>query len=232
VHLECRRARVRGQRGKRVGVTIYGSIGSRASRCIWVAEEIGLQFDWQPISTLDGSSRSPAYLAINPSGKIPALRDGDLVLTESFAINQYLAERYGGGILWPDDPAERARVHQWTFWSATEIEPFVTELFPQFVRLTPAQRDQPLVDRLVASLFGRLAFLEQALAGRPYVRGGFSLADINLAVQTFTFVDRFALDLSSLPAIDAWTRRCKARPARQKVEQRVKDAAPVAHRAP
>ena len=118
--------------------------------------------------------------------------------------------------------------HQWTFWSATEIEPFVTELFPQFVRLSAAERDQRLVDRLVASLFSRLDLLEHALAGRPYVLGEFSLADINLAVQTFTFVDRFGLDLSRLPATDAWTRRCKARPARQKVEQRVRDAAPIA----
>lgn len=204
-----------------MGVTIYGSIGSRASRCIWVAEEIGMAFDWRPISTLDGGNRTPEYLAINPSGKIPAMKDDDLVLTESFAINQYLAERYGGGTVWPDDHANRGRAHQWTFWSATEIEPFVTELFPQFVSLPPAERDPKKVERLVPQLLARLGQLEAALEGRDYVLGRFSLADVNLAIQTFTFVDRFKLSLASLPNVDAWTTRCRNRPARQKVEARV-----------
>ena len=204
-----------------MGVTIFGSIGSRASRCLWVAEEVGVQFDWRPISTLDGSNRTPEYLAINPSGKIPAMQDDDLVLTESFAINQYLAERYGAGIIWPADHRGRALVHQWTFWSATEIEPFVTELFPHFVTLPPAERDLEKVDRLVPQLLGRLAFLENALMGREYVLEKFSLADISLAVQTFTFFDRFRLPLDSMPNITSWTRRCRSRAGRQAVEARI-----------
>jgi glutathione S-transferase len=72
---------------------------------------------------------------------------------------------------------------------------------------------------------GRLGLLEAALAGRDYVLGTFSLADINLAVQTFTFIDRFRLPLESLPNVDAWTSRCRNRPARQKVEARVAKAA-------
>lgn len=209
-----------------MGVTIFGSIGSRASRCIWVAEEIGLDFTWRPISTLDGGNRTPEYLAINPSGKIPAMQDGDLVLTESFAINQYLAERYGAGTIWPTDHASRGQAHQWTFWSATEIEPFVTELFPQFVTLPPSERDPKKVDRLVPQLMARLSQLEAALANRDYVLGDFSLADVNLAIQTFTFVDRFRLPLASLPNVEAWTTRCRNRPARQKVEARVAASRP------
>jgi glutathione S-transferase len=208
-----------------MGVTIYGSIGSRASRCIWVAEEIGMQFTWRPISTLDGGNRTSEYLALNPSGKIPAMKDDDIVLTESFAINQYLAERYGGGTIWPGDFGSRGLAHQWTFWSATEIEPFVTELFPQLVTLPASERDPKKVDRLVLQLLGRLGQLEAALAGRDYVLGSFSLADVNLAIQTFTFVDRFKLSLASLPNVDAWTTRCRNRPARQKVEARVPKAA-------
>lgn len=204
-----------------MGVTIFGSIGSRASRCLWVAEEVGVQFDWRPISTLDGSNRTPEYLAINPSGKIPAMQDDDLVLTESFAINQYLAERYGAGIIWPPDHRGRGLAHQWTFWSATEIEPFVTELFPHFVTLPEAKRDLAKVERLVPQLLGKLVFLENALMGREYVLEKFSLADISLAVQTFTFVDRFKLPLNSMPNIVSWTRRCRSRAGRQAVEARI-----------
>ena len=208
-----------------MGITIFGSIGSRASRCLWVCEEIGIDFDWLPISTLDGSSRTPEYLAINPSGKIPAMKDDDLVMTESFAINQYLAERYGSGTIWPDDSRGRGLAHQWTFWSATEIEPFVTELFPHFVSLPPAERDSAKVDRLVPQLLTRLSTLEAALAGRDYVLGAFSLADINLAVQAFTFVDRFKLSLESLPNIRGWTDLCRGRPGRRRVDARVLSAA-------
>jgi glutathione S-transferase len=204
-----------------MGVTIFGSIGSRASRCLWVCEEIGIKFDWLPISTLDGSNKTPQYLAINPSGKIPAMQDDDIVLTESFAINQYLAERYGSGSIWPDDHRGRGLVHQWTFWSATEIEPFVTELFPHFVTLPPAERDSNKVARLMPQLLSRLSALDDTLAGRDYVLGAFSLADINLAVQTFTFVDRFKMSLESLPNVLGWTNRCRERPGRKKIEARV-----------
>ena len=208
-----------------MSITIFGSIGSRASRCIWVAEELGLRYEWKPISTLDGSNRRPEYLAINPSGKIPALADGDVVMTESMAINQYLAEEYGRGSLWPNERQLRARVLQWTFWSATEIEPFITELFPQFVTKPVAERDAALTERLVAALLKKLAELEAALAGRDFVLERFTLADVNLAVQTFTFVDRFHLDLGRLPNLRDWTDRCRARPARQRVESMVAAAA-------
>lgn len=208
-----------------MAVTIYGSIGSRASRCLWVAEETGMDFDWQPISTLDGSNRTPEYLAINPSGKIPAMKDDELVLTESFAINQYLAERYGGGTIWPDDIGLRALAQQWTFWSATEVERYITELFPHFVMLPPEERDPARIEKLVPELMEKLAQLDAALASRDYLLGDFSLADINLAVQSFTFVDRFKLSLESLPDLDAWTTRCRNRPGRQRIEARVAAAA-------
>jgi glutathione S-transferase len=204
-----------------MAVTIFGSIGSRASRCLWVAEEIGLDFDWKPISTLDGSNRTPEYLAINPSGKIPAMQDDTLVLTESFAINQYLAERYGSGTIWPDDPQARGMVHQWTFWSATEIERYVTELFPHFVMLPEEQRDKDKIAEMVPELLKQLGTIENALEDREYLLGDFSLADINLAIQTFTFVDRFKLPLDALPRVAQWTARCRQRPGRQKVEARV-----------
>ena len=208
-----------------MAVTIFGSIGSRASRCLWVLEETGIEFDWRPISTLDGGNKTPEYLALNPSGKIPALKDGDLVLTESFAINQHIAETYGAGTLWPRDSTHRALAHQWTFWSATEVEPFVTELFPHFVTLPQAERDAGKIARLVPQLLGRLGLLEAALRGRDYILGGFTLADVSVAVQTFTFIDRFRLSLDSLPNVSAWTTRCRNRPARQRVEARVVKAA-------
>jgi len=199
-------------------LTIYGSIGSRASRCLWTAEEIGVAHAWKPISTLDGSARSPEYLAINPSGKIPALSDGDVVMTESLAINMYLGQNYGQGGVWPDDRSLQARILQWTFWSATEIEYYIGALFPHMVLTSPPDRDHGLVDGLIAGMTPKFADLEAALEGQAYLLGAFTLADINVSVQTFTIVDRFGLDLSDLPNMRAWTERCRQRPARRKID--------------
>jgi len=199
-------------------ITIYGSIGSRASRCLWTAEEAGIAYEWSPISTLDGSSRSPEYLAINPSGKIPALSDGDVVLTESLAINQYIAEFYGSGSIWPTGPALQARVLQWTFWSATEIEYYIGAIFPHLVMKTAEQRDQKLVDSLLGAMMPKFEELEKALEGKDFVLGDFTLADINLSVQTFTITERFHIDLGALPNIRDWTERCRSRPARRKID--------------
>jgi glutathione S-transferase len=199
-------------------VTIYGSIGSRASRCIWVAEEAGVAYDWVPTSTLDGSNRKPDYLAINPSGKIPAMKDGDVVATESMAINMYIAQHYGQGGLWPTDRQAEVSMLQWTFWSATEIEYYIGAIFPHLVMKSAADRDQVLVDRLLPEMMVKFADLEAALDGKDYVLGKFSLADVNLAVQTFTIEDRFKISMPEYPNVTAWTERCRQRPARQKVE--------------
>ena len=200
-----------------MSVTIYGSIGSRASRCLWTAEELGLNYQWTPISTLDGSNRTPAYLAINPSGKIPAMSDGDVVMTESLAINLYLAQTYGQGGLWPADPGQRALVLQWTFWAATEIEYYVGAIFPHLVMKSAEDRDQALVDRLMGEMTPKLAELERALAGRDTLLAGFTLADVNVAVQTFTLTDRFGMDLADLPNVRRWTELCRQGPARRTV---------------
>jgi glutathione S-transferase len=197
---------------------IYGSIGSRAARCLWTAEEIGVAYEWQPTNALDGSNKKPEYLAINPSGKIPALSDGEVVMSESLAINMYLAQTYGQGGLWPDDRKRQAAVLQWAFWSATEIEFYIGALFPQLVLKTAAERDQVLVDRLLAEMLPKFVALNDQLAGKEYVLGDFTLADINASVHTFTLMGKFGIDFSAYPNVRDWTNRCRARPARQKIE--------------
>jgi len=84
-------------------LTIYGVYRSRASRCIWLAHEIGLSFRHIPVMQADRldkpdasdaplNTRSPAFLAVNPNGRIPSIDDDGLVLQESLAINLYLVQ--------------------------------------------------------------------------------------------------------------------------------------------
>jgi hypothetical protein len=82
----------------------------------------------------------------------------------------------------------------------------------------PEERVSKLVDGLLAQLYPKLAEFEQAIAGREYLLGEFTPADVSVAVQTFSFVDPLGMDLARWPNVKAWTDRCRARPARQKVE--------------
>src|SRR5438093_255406 len=80
-------------------IMLYGVPRSRTMRPLWMLEELGVPYENKPVSFL-GESRSPEFLRLNPNGHIPVLRDDDVVIWESMAINLYLARKYGKG-LWP-----------------------------------------------------------------------------------------------------------------------------------
>ena len=102
---------------------IYGSIVSRASRNAWAAEETGTDYEVVPLDFRKAEHKAPAFLAINPAGKMPALVDGDVVMSESLAINLYIAQTYGKGSLWPAGAKDQARCLQWSMWAGAELEP-------------------------------------------------------------------------------------------------------------
>jgi glutathione S-transferase len=88
-------------------LTIYGVYRSRASRTLWLADELGLSFEHVPViqhyrlanpAAADAplNTRSPRFLAVNPNGHIPSIDDDGVVLHESLAINLYLAKKHGG----------------------------------------------------------------------------------------------------------------------------------------
>ena len=115
-------------------IKLYGQTRSRANRCLWALEEIGVPYELVPIDTNKGENDKPEFLAINPNGRIPALVDGDLKLFESMAINLYLARKYGKD-LWPSTEAGEAHALQWSFWGTAEVEPFlITLLYSRSLR--------------------------------------------------------------------------------------------------
>ena len=101
-------------------LTLHGIAGSRAIRCLWMLEELGVPYTHVP-TDFRGQTRTPEFLALNPNGHIPVLQDDDLVVWESLAINLYLARRCGG-LLAPDGHAEDAACLMWSFWAANAIE--------------------------------------------------------------------------------------------------------------
>jgi glutathione S-transferase len=94
---------------------IYGVPLSRAYRALWMANELGLDYENVPIHFADGSAKTPEYLAVNPNGRIPAIDDNGFKLWESMAINLYLAKKHGSGLL-PKTMEDEAHAIQWSFW--------------------------------------------------------------------------------------------------------------------
>ena len=80
---------------------IYGIARTRAFRALWVAKELGLDYEHLPIEIGDDGARAPEFLAINPNGRLPFIDDDGFVLFESLAITLYLAKKYSPGKLYP-----------------------------------------------------------------------------------------------------------------------------------
>lgn len=195
-------------------IVLYGIARSRAQRCIWMLEELGQPYRLESVTYGDGGNLTPEYLAVNPNGKIPALRDGELVLWESLAINLYLAEKYGGG-LWPATVEDHARASQWSHWAMAELEGHMLTVLQ-----TPREGGQGKPDAVVAAeaaLQKPLSILNDVLGGRPHLLGeAFTVADLNVAV-IIAWGLWAGMDFSSLPALDKWLTACLGRPAAQKM---------------
>jgi glutathione S-transferase len=192
-------------------ITIYGRPGSRARRPLWVARELGL--DVQNIEPAPGETKQPAYLAINPNGKVPALVDDGFTLFESFAESLYLAKKYGTGRLYPESVEQEALVWQWSFWGLNELERNLTVCLFERVIKPEADRDSGAADQAERDLQAPLGLLDTALAGRPWLLGqAFSVADINLAaIAALARPSKVSLD--SYGNVAGWLDRAVARPA-------------------
>ena len=124
-----------------MALKIYGVARSRASRVLWMAKELGLDYEHVKVDFATGETRRPEHLALNPNGHIPVIDDDGFVLWESMAINLYLAKKYGAGGLYPARLEDEARAWQWSFWGMTEVErPVLTALFNRAI-LPEGQRD-------------------------------------------------------------------------------------------
>src|ERR1700736_607296 len=95
---------------------LYGFGATRSLRALWALRELDAEFEFVPVNLVAGEHGRPEFLRLNPSGKIPVLVDGDVVLTESAAIVMYLAEKYRAKGLLPVNLNERAQVYRWVMF--------------------------------------------------------------------------------------------------------------------
>ena len=208
-------------------LTLYGSVDvTRSWWVAWMCRELGIEYQ-NPHSEgfLDPFWKTPEYLAINPSGLMPSIRDGEFVLWESMAINLYLAKKYGRSGLCPRTLEGEALAWQWSFWSITRMEvPFLvvaasnmnhapgSELERYFLKHVPMWTPEE-VARSRAVLNGPLEVLNNKMATLPNILGTeFSVADLNVAMIMAR--NLFAkISLSGKPHWVDWLHRCWSRPA-------------------
>ena len=163
---------------------IYGDRGSGAFSAEAALVEAGAQYEFRPVSLKLDEQRAPAFLAINPSGKMPALQlpEGG-VLTESLAILVMLAERFPEAqLLPPPGSFARAQALRWLAFMATELYPMV-EIVDYPARFVPeGAESDALRERAREKLRERIMIIEHAVAGPWLLADGFSVADIYAAM--------------------------------------------------
>jgi glutathione S-transferase len=193
-------------------IELYWSPRSRSFSALWLMEETGLRYERVLTDITTGAQKTPEFLAINPMGKVPALKDGDAALGEAAAICAYVAERYPQANLAPPpgDP-RRAKYLQWLFFSPSCIEPALIQIFTKI--------DVPASTAAWGSATQVFDVLDAALDKGPWILGdAFSAADImigsglNFAVRLFKMVP-------ARPSFDRYIDRCAARPAFQRAEK-------------
>ena len=193
------------------GLRIYGIARTRAFRVLWIAKEIGLDYEHLPIEIGDAGARSPEYLAINPNGRLPVIVDNGFVLFESLAITLYLAKKHSNGKLYPGTLEDEARAWQWSLWAVTEVDRGVNIWSLHSIRLPAAERDAAKRDEALKVLVAPFKVLDAAVAKQQYLLGNdFTVADLNVAAVISRSID---MDLSAVPNLKAWLTRCLERPA-------------------
>ena len=192
-----------------MALSIYGIPTSRALRILWLANELGLDFNYVPVD-FSGGSRQPEFMKLNPNGHVPVIDDDGLILWESLACNLYLIKKHGGP-LQPKSLADEGRALQWSFWVMTEVE---KAALTQLMKLVyPADIPDTEAAAQKQKLIPALGVLNGALAGKDYLLGSsFTIADLNVAA-VLAWLKIVKYDFSTVPNVEAWLTRCLARPA-------------------
>ena len=200
---------------------LYEFAPTRSIRVRWTLQELEVDFEAITVNLVAGEHRRPQFLRLNPAGRVPVLVDGPLVLTESVAIVLYLAEKYPDRGLLPRAPQQRADLHRWLLFTATELEQPLwriarnTNLYPQQERLA---RD---VVKASAEFREMAAILEEHLRERQFLVGStVSVGDFVLA-YTLDWGNEVGL-LDGSPRLRDYLERMYQRP---RAAPRIADAA-------
>lgn len=203
---------------------VYGCPRTRSTRVVWALEEVGAEYEYEKIDLFAGEGRQPAYLALNPGGKVPALADGDLVLTESAAICTYIGDAFpASGLTPPCGLPERARYNQWCFFAMCELEQPLWTIAKHRFALPEKRRTPAVIETAIWEFAIAAKVLATGLGGREFlISERLTAADI-LVAQTLAWAQAFELPLGHT-VLEAYAERLLARPALARAKAREQDA--------
>jgi glutathione S-transferase len=193
---------------------IHGSARSRAIRTLWMAGELGLAYEHNDVAPRAPGTRTPEFLALNPNARVPVIEDDGFVLSESMAINLYLAKKHGSA-LYPKDPRNEALAWQWSLWETDRLDRQVVNYVNHTSALPAGDRIAVVAEAAWAEIVPALDVLETALTKTAWLAGpDFSVGDLNVAAALYRGL---FVDLSNWPHVQAWLGRCWDRPAAKRV---------------
>lgn len=195
-------------------IDLYTASTGNGRRATVALEECGLPYTVHKLDLSKGESKTPEFLKINPAGAIPAIVDADgpggkkVALAQSGAIVLYCAEK--SGKLLPKDPAKRAEAYQWFMQATTDIAPTSSSIF--YVSTHVPVKDAGNTSYFEQRLLTQLGVVDKQLAGKDYIVGECSIADI--ALYPVVAARKAMIDAApGLANVKAWAARMAARPA-------------------
>jgi len=192
---------------------IYGSAKSRTLRVLWMVNELGIPYeqkDWLPRSP---ETRTAEYLALNPNARVPTIDDDGFILSESMAINMYLAKKHKSA-LYPSDPRHEALAWQWSLWETDRLDRQLVNYCRHTKDLPEAERKADVADAAWKEVVPAFDVLDTALGKSQWLAGpAFSVGDLNVASALYR---AHTLDFSKWPNFRGWFQRCWERPAAKK----------------
>ncbi len=192
---------------------IYGSAKSRALRTLWMAGELGLTYDHKDWLPRAPETRTPEYRALNGNGRVPTIDDDGFILSESMAINFYLAKKHQS-LLIPADPKQEALAMQWSLWETDRLDRQIVNHARHTKDLPEAERKPEIAKAAWDEIVASFDVMETTLSKSEWLAGpAFSVGDLNVAAALFRAL---SLDISRWPKVQAWLNRCWDRPAAKK----------------
>ncbi|WP_318369326.1 glutathione S-transferase family protein [Enterobacter sp.] len=196
-------------------ITLWGRNNStNVKKVRLILEELELPYTQILAGLQFGLNHDPEYLAMNPNGLVPLLRDDETnsVLWESNTIVRFLAAQYGQGRLWIDEPAARAQAEKWMDWASTTLAPEHSVILKNLIRTPPEQRNQAAVDAAIVNCDKLLGLLDESLGSAPWFSGDeFGLGDIAMAPFIYSLFTIHSA-WTERPNLARWYAQLTARP--------------------
>ena len=180
-------------------------------KVLWCCDELGIPYEREDVGREFGRNKEPAYLALNPNGRVPTIVDDGFVLWESNAIVRYLCAKHGMGILCPADLQPRADMERWMDWQQTTLRPRFHALYDALRNTVPP--GDAALESLTKALDDAWTILDVQLARQPFIAG----ANLTMADIPFCYIVnrwyRLPIERRRFTLVRAWYDRLCERPA-------------------